>query len=1227
MGTQDWAPDGGLPEDGSPQRHVLGTSPGVGGRGSRRTAETDLLDEVPDTEACRKENLPPPAEHELEFLIEKATSYASGEKIRSPPLTVRNFRFRILVFPAGTSSAGGSSVSAFVEADPHDGMDPRWIFQGVKYQVVLVNWTNYRSSVYKGDSWNFSKDGIDRGWHEMVRTSELSQETGWLGPGDTLCFRACCCVRQADSIQVSSDYNCRKETGFVGLMNHGATCYMNGLLQSLFHSGEFRHIVYSIDTEKEDDANMEKGEDEGDISLIQALQNVFYKLQTAETAVNCKELMKSFGWDTTDAFTQHDAQELNRILCDRLEENMKGTKMDGSIKRLFEGEMENYIECLDVDYTSKRTETFYDIQLNIKSEKGHDLQTIEESLREFTADEMLDGDNLYEAEGFGKQRAKKGIRFVKFPRVLNLQLKRFHFDMERMDMVKLNSRFEFPRRLDLSEFVHGAGHYLLHSVVVHSGDVNSGHYYAYIRPSLDDQWVKFDDDNVTPCSEYAAVEDNFGGSDLNTSNYFERFPSELRHFQWPTRARIHNAYMLVYIREDCAEEVLKVPDPKEVNRRMVERCTAEVRLLEQRRREKMELQNKLRINLVLECDLCSLTGFWDHNIPPRHSLEMNRDQPVKDLLLQVAQYLEVSHRHVVLFALQYRVHARTVRFEYMPTTRSLRSQMPQVTSPHYDSANPSLVVLCVASNGYELGPAPLRWRGPERPPDDLSRWDEETVIMLVVKYFCVQTQKIVTLGCFYMGCNSPLNEMVKSGWVQERLETLDFQVAPLPPQDGLQWECWEEYSERDIQPRNHKKTPKSERLWCGEVLVWQISQPEPPEYLDRDQLQPGQVAPTYQVLNVADLAEHQLNSIDVQVTLMDRMQPACIDGVVMNGQWGAYRPSTAQDGAKEEKPEDMALAKSPAVFQKAETKELRMDLRFLHSHVVGVIAEAFGLKNVATLASTPPPESETFLWFFQSSPFNGDEPLPTANTRQTLKEIQRHAPYVPTGQGKKPLSVHVVEMPFRPGAEGYESKDWAFCVRFFDSAVREVGSATLILDSNSTVEELLAAVSPKIQPEWNINGPLRVMEVIDGIATLYRPSDSLRSLQCSSKLNLLYHSIRMEAKEEADSVLGGPMENLIEVYHCDRSGQAFGQPFFLPAVPGERAGSFKSRCEEKLGVPENEFKTWRLVRIGQRSGRQHLKDEEVLDENGLENRLCLEHAHPNPSSSRLSRYNKPLTIK
>ena len=39
--------------------------------------------------------------------------------------------------------------------------------------------------------------------------------------------------------------------------------------------------------------------------------------------------------------------------------------------------------------------------------------------------------------GGAEPLAAQGIRFVQFPPVLNLQLKRFHFDMERMDMVCL----------------------------------------------------------------------------------------------------------------------------------------------------------------------------------------------------------------------------------------------------------------------------------------------------------------------------------------------------------------------------------------------------------------------------------------------------------------------------------------------------------------------------------------------------------------------------------------------------------------------------------------------------------------------------------------------------------------------------------------------------------------------------------------------------------------------
>ena len=38
-----------------------------------------------------------------------------------------------------------------------------------------------------------------------------------------------------------------------------------------------------------------------------------------------KELTKAFGWTTVDSFLQQDVQELNRVLCDKLEEKMKGT--------------------------------------------------------------------------------------------------------------------------------------------------------------------------------------------------------------------------------------------------------------------------------------------------------------------------------------------------------------------------------------------------------------------------------------------------------------------------------------------------------------------------------------------------------------------------------------------------------------------------------------------------------------------------------------------------------------------------------------------------------------------------------------------------------------------------------------------------------------------------------------------------------------------------------------
>lgn len=42
------------------------------------------------------------------------------------------------------------------------------------------------------------------------------------------------------------DFKPRATHGVVGLSNQGATCFLNSLLQSLFHTPEFRKIVYQF---------------------------------------------------------------------------------------------------------------------------------------------------------------------------------------------------------------------------------------------------------------------------------------------------------------------------------------------------------------------------------------------------------------------------------------------------------------------------------------------------------------------------------------------------------------------------------------------------------------------------------------------------------------------------------------------------------------------------------------------------------------------------------------------------------------------------------------------------------------------------------------------------------------------------------------------------------------------------------------------------------------------
>ena len=346
-------------------------------------------------------------------------------------------------------------------------------------------------------------------------------------------------------------YDSKKETGMVGLKNQGATCYLNSLLQSLYFTNAFRKAVYQIPTEEEQSKE----------NSAWTLQRLFNNLQTSDLPVSTTELTASFGWESRQIFEQQDVQELSRKLMERLEEKMKGTPAEKALPELFVGKSKTYISCVNVDYESSRVEDFWDIQLNVRNNK-----TLDDSFRDYIQVERLEGDNKYDAGApYGLQDADKGEIFESFPPVLHLHLKRFEYDIHRDAMMKINDRHAFPMEFDAAPYLSKDADrseswvYQLHGVLVHSGDLNAGHYFAFLKPTKDGFWYRFDDDRVTRATEKEVLEENYGGEyELPNGAVGVRQP----YTRGLSTKRSTNAYMLVYVRKSRVDDVL-VPITKD----------------------------------------------------------------------------------------------------------------------------------------------------------------------------------------------------------------------------------------------------------------------------------------------------------------------------------------------------------------------------------------------------------------------------------------------------------------------------------------------------------------------------------------------------------------------------------------------------------------------------------------------------------------------------------------
>jgi ubiquitin C-terminal hydrolase len=379
-------------------------------------------------------------------------------------------------------------------------------------------------------------------------TAEHNKRKNW-DPVDTAEVTTANTTNNTSVRNVQNKNTSQNAKNFVGLSNQGATCYLNSLIQNLYNTPEIREMVYKWKYNPEVDPSAE-------LCIPLQLQKLFARLQLSkERAVTTKHLTASFGWNRNQAFVQHDVQELCRVLFDALDmalsqtvkkedkdENMteeEKKKAKNPISSLYTGIMIDYITAKNEKSADNkpigrmREDEFQDIQLVIR-----DTNSVEEALENFVKPETMEGSEQWFCEELNKKvDAIKGLKFKTLPYLLMLHLKRFDYDPETWNRIKLGNKVTFPFELDLSRFVEdGEYKYELFSVLVHSGNANGGHYYACIKRFDDGKWYNFNDQQVTEISE-DDVKVMYGGDD-----------SEAAKSRYKNIGASTNAYMLVYRR-------------------------------------------------------------------------------------------------------------------------------------------------------------------------------------------------------------------------------------------------------------------------------------------------------------------------------------------------------------------------------------------------------------------------------------------------------------------------------------------------------------------------------------------------------------------------------------------------------------------------------------------------------------------------------------------------------
>ena len=285
----------------------------------------------------------------------------------------------------------------------------------------------------------------------------------------------CAKKKHRDSVRtlISEARKRRFPTRLLGLCNLGNSCFMNSVLQVLYHTPLFRDQVVShtCDLQRQ--------------RVLASLQQVFLFLRFSKRdRFFPSEFQRVSRVPWLEHGRQQDCSEFLNHLLDTVQEEeilclpTPTDEVSLIVRSVFGIQQQTCYKCRNC--TGKREITDWCNTLLVCMTES--MLRLSDLLQKSFESELMTGDNKFFCENCDSHtEADRTVTVVSPPECLIITLKRFKYDAATNQRVKIMSHITCPEYLELP-VAEGQQRYRLYGVVIHSGcDGDRGHYFTWIR--------------------------------------------------------------------------------------------------------------------------------------------------------------------------------------------------------------------------------------------------------------------------------------------------------------------------------------------------------------------------------------------------------------------------------------------------------------------------------------------------------------------------------------------------------------------------------------------------------------------------------------------------------------------------------------------------------------------------------------------------------------------------